>query len=109
MGQPAYIDTLNQLVAARDEARATLVELHGVLKDLRQERAEIRELLRRGSTVLVVTAVTHALEEQIPRHVAIVRDELNKIETRNEGRWNRAIGQIEALTEDVGKLIERSK
>lgn len=95
----SQIDTLAQLVEARNEARQTLAELHGLLKDLRRERAEIKELLNKGATRLVVTAVYASLQEELPR----MSEELTR---RFEERFDRIAATADRQLAEIGKMTD---
>jgi len=58
-------DSLAALVAARDEAREMIREIHGVIKDAKQAKKEIIEILEQGANVLVMLHVNRAIEEKV--------------------------------------------
>lgn len=100
------IDTLNQLIQAREEARAVLAEMHGLLKDLRQERADIKDLLSKGAVNLVMASINANLEVQIPKMMGDLREDLNYATERLERKWNKEFASLCDLSEKARKLME---
>lgn len=83
---PKEISSLDQLIEAREEAREVLRELHGVLKDCKRAKAEIVQLLNRGTAVLVLSCLNEELDhtvEKVSIHLGHTIDEaVIKVMTR---------------------------
>ena len=67
MGKNPQADILTSLVQAREEAREILRELHGTIKDAKQSRKEVIDILEQGANLLVMLHVNRALESQIDK------------------------------------------
>jgi tartrate dehydratase alpha subunit/fumarate hydratase class I-like protein len=62
-----YKSTLEELVTARNEARETLKELHGLLKDCKQAKAEIRSMLNHGTAIMVLECINESMDREIEK------------------------------------------
>lgn len=101
------VDTLAELAAARDEARAVMAELHGLIKDAKQERAAIKESLQGGATMLTLTAIKMSLDRELPPMVDKVRRYFECLENRFGARWDDSLARINALITDLSRLSDR--
>lgn len=78
---PDYKSTLDELVAAREQAREVLRELHGVMKDCKRAKAEVVALLQRGTAMMVLEALNEELDKAVKSvsiHLTHVIDEASK-------------------------------
>lgn len=83
---PDYKSTLDELVKAREEAREVLKELHGVLKDCKRAKAEVVQLLNRGTAIMVMTCLNEELDKVVDKvdvHLGHTIDEaVKRVATR---------------------------
>lgn len=93
------VDTLGQLVEARNEARAVLAELHGTVKDARQLQKELDLLIPRE----VVKTINEAVNAYLTEHLARTVRAMDK---RMDARAAKTLVQWDRLTESLGRATD---
>lgn len=104
MTKSPQTDTLAALVAARDEAREILRELHGVIKDAKQAKKEIADLLQQGTTLLVLSAVEAALE----KHIEITTNRFQQAVNDGTDKFKFQLSQLSASVREREAYVEET-
>lgn len=96
-----YKSTLEELAAARDEAKEVLRELHGVLKDCKRAKAEVVSLLHRGTAILVLECLNETIDKQINEAGIAMNQIINDASDKVAKRFNEVARQLEQHEEHL--------
>lgn len=104
-----YVDTLAALVDAREQAREVLVEMRGLLKDLRVERAEIRHLFEHHARQLAEDEVNRwtvaNLSAMWKEHMA----DIDEVAEKMRAQWDHSFANLDRLATAATELLKRAE
>ena len=97
MTQRDWVTDLADTIAAAKEASR---ELHGLLKDAKQVRAETLAFMEKSAGVLCLIAI----KKQLPEELRSVADQVNK---RFDEQTDATVARINGITKDYEATLQR--
>lgn len=100
------MDSHEQLLATIHEARLVMAELRGMLKDIKQEKKEIHELLHDTPAKLVDYTLNIAWETKLEEFQQVMEEGVRKASTAYVEKLGALLSSLNQREKAVSKSIE---